>query len=582
GRVTSQYETRAAHIRLEPKPSVIHPLTTNGKNETVTPELKDALLDFLGQAGQTPESHQRRLFPVGGDGLTYQKINELKQYLQLHPNELEGLDIVEPQLKWWHTQATDITRIFQTHWGPPLSRDPSTLGHSARKIKRKEPANLKKVDYYPSVQLMHLVLDTLRSYLQVDDIFEYFEKLDRDGKLPTFEKLEEIARTVYRCYSTSQGIHHALHDASLPSDSSPWAASVPSSTSSDHTDVDQPAAGTQSKNNREREESQKSGDRVLANSIAFMRDALLSREAAYAAAAGDVMLFTFFGSGHAKYGTYALEFITTLELESSKELCEASLKMMLINLSGKPGAFAPCDLIQEYFNRLLEFIVERKGKEFDDRFIRRVVARNLHHLTRIKTDLRAGVDLARHSGKHSEPGCTPEMKILLETYRLHQLHFCIAGRFPDIDDREVDNLYAGWLKMVGPSGKVKKWVDETTRLRIKEDIERCIAALAAAESIDVSAGPPAADTMESAVSEGSDTDSLSDSSEKGSEHSDSDNKDEDDEHAFEVSTLGSNELCDGRLVTAIFSAELFLEGIENNQDEDMDIVEPGVGNESTD
>ncbi|KAJ8095754.1 hypothetical protein PM082_022861 [Marasmius tenuissimus] len=613
-RVTSLYETRAARIRLDPKPSVIHPLATNGKNETVTPELKDALLDFMRQAGQTPENHQHRLFPVGGDGLTYQKINELKRYLQLYPDELEGLGIVEPQLEWWHTQATDVTRIFQTHCGPPLSRDPSTLGHSARKIKRKEPANLKKVDYHPSVQLMHLVLDArmldaLRSYLQVDDIFEHFEKLDCDGKLPSFEKLEEIACTLYQCYSTSRGIHHALHDSSLPSESSPWAASVPTSVAwatseQDLTNGRQPAAETREervkdpkKSNkkkkktkaemeaeREREESRKSGDRVLANSIAFIRDALLSREAAYAAAAGDVgrfwevfkvMLFMFFGSGHAKYGTYALEFITTLELESSKELREASLRMMLINLSGKPGAFAPCDLIQEYFNRLLEFIVERKGKEFGDHFIRRVVARNLHHLTRIKTDLRAGVNLAKHSGKHSEPGCTPEMKILLDTYKLHQLHFRIAGRIVDMDEREIDNFYAGWLKMGGPSGKVQKWADETTRSRIKEDIERRIAALTATSSTTTTctSGPMEATGNQgqrtpdnlAGASEDSDDESTSNISEEESQI-DSDSDEDDEERAFDTSTLASNELRDGWLVTTTFTAESYLESMEVEDD----------------
>ncbi|KAJ8082113.1 hypothetical protein PM082_007959 [Marasmius tenuissimus] len=428
--VSLLYKTRAGRTQLNPKPSIIHPLATNSKNETVTTELKEALLDFLEQAGQTKESHQHRLFPIGGNGLTFQKIHELKRQLQSNSNKLESFELVEPQLERWHTQATDVSRIFQTHWGPPLSKDPSTLGHSARKIQRKEPPNLKKVDYYPSVQLMHLVLDArmldaLCSHLQVDDVFVYFTELKSKNKLPTFEELESIARTLYRCYSTSRGIHYALNGASLPEENSAWTRSVPSANSwsmpssandplsaeQGFTNADMPpqlaatakkSAKTKKKTKaqveaeKEREEMRRVGDRVLANSIAFMRDALLLREAAYAAASGDVgrfwevfkvMLFTFFGSGYTKYGHYALEFITTLELESSKEFREASLRMMLINLFGKPGAFSPCDLVQEYFNRLLEFIVERKGKEFDDRFIRRVVARNLHHLTRIKTDL---------------------------------------------------------------------------------------------------------------------------------------------------------------------------------------------------
>lgn len=90
------------------------------------------------------------------------------------------------------------------------------------------------------------------------------------------------------------------------------------------------------------------------------------------------MLFTFAGSSHSKYASYLLETITTLELESSQQLRELLLRTMILNLSGEPGGCAPCDIVQEYFNCLLEMIVEQKGKDFDDVFIREVIARNLH------------------------------------------------------------------------------------------------------------------------------------------------------------------------------------------------------------
>src|SRR6202790_3075439 len=91
------------------------------------------------------------------------------------------------------------------------------------------------------------------------------------------------------------------------------------------------------------------------------------------------MLFTFAGSSHTKYKTYLLEFLTNFELESSQELRETTLNAMLVNLSGMDGAFAEGDIIQEFFNRLLEAILERKGADFGDTFIRQVISRNLHH-----------------------------------------------------------------------------------------------------------------------------------------------------------------------------------------------------------
>jgi hypothetical protein len=98
------------------------------------------------------------------------------------------------------------------------------------------------------------------------------------------------------------------------------------------------------------------GGFVIARSVSFMRDALISREAAYAAAEGDVgrvyevvkvsflsltfsvkmilmaslkvMLFTFAGSSHSKYVTYLLEFVTTLEMESTPLLRDAILRSL--------------------------------------------------------------------------------------------------------------------------------------------------------------------------------------------------------------------------------------------------------------
>lgn len=157
--VSMLFRTRAKKHQLPIRETKVHPLASSGKNEVIITELKDALLDFFEQIGQTREDHLRRLIMVGGDGLTYEKMLLLKKYLQLHENEFENFELLQPLLEIWHTEATDLNRIFETHWGSTLSEDPSTLGHSARKIGRSEPANKKKVDYYPGAQLVYLVLD---------------------------------------------------------------------------------------------------------------------------------------------------------------------------------------------------------------------------------------------------------------------------------------------------------------------------------------------------------------------------------------------------------------------------------------
>lgn len=158
-KVSQQYRTRGAKQRLPTTPSPVHPLATSAKNETITTELKDALLDFLEQAGQSPDGFKKQLFMLGGDGLTYEKIVQLRNYLQLHDSMFESFELAEPVLAPWHTVWADLSRIFETHWGDLLSQDPSTLGYSAGKIGRKAPASLKKVDFHYGTDLAYLVLD---------------------------------------------------------------------------------------------------------------------------------------------------------------------------------------------------------------------------------------------------------------------------------------------------------------------------------------------------------------------------------------------------------------------------------------
>ncbi|OJT06327.1 hypothetical protein TRAPUB_2789 [Trametes pubescens] len=518
--VSSRYRTDGAKRRLPCAASRVHPLATSGKNESVTTELKDALLDFLEQAGQTPEGFKKQLFMMGGDGLTFEKVVQLKHYLQFHENELESLELVQPVLALWHTAWADLSRIFETHWGSLLTDDPSTLGHSAAKIGRKAPPNLKKVDFNYGADIMYLVLDARmldcwRLHFKADDLFEYFASRTAED-LPSFEELHSTAKKLYRAYSSHLASERALYSPD-PTDERPpgeWEKTVPvgspwapekSSTRAQEAPPSHTQSGSQpsgqlgvsssspvwpleappkdtAKQTRKRKRSLSKprepfrGDQALADSIAFMKDAWVSREFMYAAAEGDVgrvyeamkmMLFTFAGSSHTKYTSYLLEFLCILELESSNELRDSILGTLLINLTGEAGRFSPADLIQEYFNRLLQAIAERKGIEYDNHFIRDVLSRNLHHLARLLDDLKQGLGLSARSGRHSAPHTNPELKTLLREYRKLGLHTRREGRqyiSVAAESYEGRNDYRRGLRNLR-SGKLKKWIKETTFMR---------------------------------------------------------------------------------------------------------------------
>lgn len=239
------FKSKAAKLQLSVQPTTLHPLASSGKNETVTTELKDALFDFLAQMGHTNADHDDRIVFAGGDGLTFQKMLELQRYLQFHHDPFQSLEILEPVLSLWHTEWTDLSRVFKTHWGNLMSMDPSTLGHSASKINRPSPTNLKKVDYYTAAELMYLILETrmldcwrsvncfyckllltslFRNHFKCSDIFDHFKTLADKKVLPEIEDLITSARQLPRTFLSTRAISFALDNILI---SSEWSELVP-------------------------------------------------------------------------------------------------------------------------------------------------------------------------------------------------------------------------------------------------------------------------------------------------------------------------------------------------------------------
>ncbi|KAI0713539.1 hypothetical protein C8Q76DRAFT_796499 [Earliella scabrosa] len=558
--VAKLYETDGAKLRVPPRKTRIHSLATMAKNEAVTTELRDAVVDLLQQIGQHEEDYTRRLVPVGGDGLTFEKIVQLKNLLRFQDSEFRRLDIVLPFLETWHTQWTFLCLIYETHFGTALSNDPATLGHSASKINQKEPPNLKKVDYYPYLYLLFIVLDArMLDCWRIElgctnGLFEHFESLSAQNQIPSLNRLRAWAKTLHRKYSTERG-GQAAKEGGTPASrmgfrtGPKWTApnvdptpvtigrppvdsqqsaqpclattaqgtspSNPSSLPLRSPNVDcadseghtvpgeaapQLETDRQSSHDSDSASSRSSldgeplrdspqsppdsesttsntepsvfvGDNTLASSILFMRDAMLMRDSSQAVASGDVgrlwnnlkmMMFIFAGSGHTKYMGYLLEMMCSLELESSPELREVFLKNWLVNPSGEPGRTIEGDIFQEHINFILEDVIGRKNADWDGKFLREVIAPNAQHFTELKNEWGAGVGLAPRHGRHPEPHSRPEIRILLEVYRMEALHeFRTKRSYPSTGDisstlqQGIINLEGGKLakfhhKIIGP------------------------------------------------------------------------------------------------------------------------------------
>ncbi|KAJ3553132.1 hypothetical protein NM688_g3779 [Phlebia brevispora] len=469
--------SEGAKLRIPVHRTVVHPLKPVAKNEAITTELRDTLYDFLKQLGLEPDKpFKRRIVFIGGDGMSFEKTILIKYYLQFQDGELRSLIIVQPFLELWHTVWTNLSMIFECHWGEPLTKDPSRLGHSAAKIGQKTPSNLNKVDYYPASYLAYLVLDARmldcwRLHFSADNLFAHFDDLEKLDNLPDLADLRKAARTLHKRYSTQRAYEMAMHGMNPPNFfpvGSPWVAPEVDETS--HLTQ---KAKTKAKKAAAESDDAFSGDQTLAQSIMFMHVTLILRDVVEAIADGDIgrvyeglkyMLFEFAGSNHhPKYATYLLEQITQLEFESSPRLRALFLKNWLVNTKGQAGHFKPGDLMEEGLNLILEEMLSRNDANWDDPRVRDVIAPNVQYMADLKNHWGEGLGLAPRRSRHPEPHSRPELRTLLQLYKQEELHMFQSGRSYDRSADDVDIVTKGAEKL--RKGKLKKWIDITMRAR---------------------------------------------------------------------------------------------------------------------
>ncbi|TRM62009.1 hypothetical protein BD626DRAFT_362119, partial [Schizophyllum amplum] len=519
--VSDLYKTKAAKIPLEPRRTTVRPLGSASKNEMYYTELRDFLLDMFEQTGQNSEKFKPLLQPVGGDGLTYEKLLDLQSMLQFEGNAFDSMERVLPMLEGFHKDLTELCNIFQTFYGTSLTTDYSTLGHSATKLGRRRPADLKKIDYYSGLQLVFLtldcrLLDCWRLYFNEDDIFEYFKERALEKEIPSIDELHDIAKQLYHSYmspsfSSAVMSGRGLDGGVIPVSLEPWSGEVHDDSSKDFDAINhgKTAVHTGPKKTKPRASATAQkvdaldagssddpatvflGDRALETSRLFMRSAALLRESTVAAAEGDpgrvyeitkCHLFHFAGSTHSKYTDYLLQTIISREYESSDALKLASLQISLVNLTGKPGGFAHGDLMQEHFNRLLDKVVQRKGALYGDRFIRDVWARNVHHVARLKSEWISGLGLDLRSASHHDPSVLAEIQTLLKTYKDHELHVFKPGR--TFSDENRDLFQKGFDAL--EAGKLAKHITRSyLRHGVARRLERNEALTSVPESVNV-------------------------------------------------------------------------------------------------
>ncbi|KAJ6463158.1 hypothetical protein C8R47DRAFT_1225275 [Mycena vitilis] len=506
--ISRRFRENLAKHPLEPIKTVLQALATNSEREVTSQGMQRALKDFDEQMGIEPEKSKKILSWVRGDGASHATIMGLKRILVTTPNIYESFRNVISTPETWHTKATDLNSCASNHYGPAASKDPSSLSRSSNAANMKRPTDLKKCDFYPTSRSMTLiwearVLDCWRLVLGIDgDIHKHFEELSSNDALPSLDDLLEQASILRERYASQTAYDQSLSKEEyeeagtreqIPA-GSPWAP--PSAA-----DVRPPAAPPQPEIDAEMpgladiqddvsepdadlppavpditkardaddgpkvhtEEAEFDCDRVLSNSILFIMEFGWWIELNYTIPEGDVgrvfeilkvFIFTFAGTSNQNYMRYMLDLYALLEFECSPDLKSVLLNNWLMSLRGEFGNHVEGDLLQEWYNRWLEDMVDRRGGDFDDKFYRQTIAPNVNHFLKIKEDIELAFDLKRRSKAHTSPHLRDELNVLLRMYKEEELHLFRSGR--SLGHAAVNRFDRGYQRLEG--GKLEEFL----------------------------------------------------------------------------------------------------------------------------
>ncbi|KAJ7501869.1 hypothetical protein B0H11DRAFT_2188720 [Mycena galericulata] len=438
-------------LRLRLRKSVMQAPGTNAERETETQGMMRAILDFAMQMGLDEKALDNLILMVRGDGASVAAMWRIKKFLAAHPSHYKTFrNLVPPGPELWHTRWTQLNTIASNYYGPPASADPSSLSKSASAAAgAKRPANLKKVDFFPTSRSMQLffearVLDCWRIFFEADDLITYFEQPEMN--LPDVQSLLESARVLVRHYASQEAYNHALkkdladsaNDTMKVLRGTSWTPPVDNlraeRVKEDNGDADPDetenvaideagevngleeifadSESTSGKKSKKKKKAAKhieapdfSGDRALANEIWIMN---------------------FSGSSNHNYANYLLETYCLHRYEASKEFSDGMFNNSLVNPSG--FRWVECDFNQEGYNKWLEEMVEHKGGDFDDHFYRHTLAPNVIHFLRMKEQIQTAFELKPRGKTHTAPHLHSEFQQLLRMHKEDELHLFRPGR----------------------------------------------------------------------------------------------------------------------------------------------------------
>ncbi|KAK6988770.1 hypothetical protein R3P38DRAFT_2572817, partial [Favolaschia claudopus] len=238
----------------------------------------------------------------------------------------------------------------------------------------------------------------------------------------SFEKLEELADTVYKRYMTNAAAEVALGHKDRPDIYSPaW-------NSSSTVDDAAPARNFLD-----------AGDQVMVTLCNFMRMTFWYLELCSAVAEGDIgrvfevikaglLRFSFWGAGSTNYGNELLELACNFLYEWSEDLRFTVLENYLVNPSGLIGYWLELDLLQEHFNFWIKVLFNSKSHDFDSHHLSEGVGLNISGISRLRERFPGLFGLKKNGQKHRDVKVIDDINKLGAHFRAEHILVWESGR----------------------------------------------------------------------------------------------------------------------------------------------------------
>jgi len=350
-----------AQCPLPPTKTEMYPLPCMHIDQATVDGNRDILEEIMGKVAQlNPKWFEKRRTILAGDQLTVARIRSIAKLRWDESTAFHRLEWAIPVVQLFHLQMLFAKTIFKTHHGKEDKRaTPGSLRHFLQVLERKrigkEKSNFHDLDQFLRHVFDGMVLLVWNAELALEDMERTFATSASSMQDEVRSKADYITR---KYLSTAS-----------------------------HGDI----CNQQSK-----------------NAALFIRDMLQYLEFGSAIKAGDIgrigdsirWITILFQAGSTKnYANELLRLHCQVFYSTDNNTKDVIMASMVVNTTGQPNRFIPCDLLQEHHNLLTKSVYNAKGSNLTWQYLSDKISTNIRVFQKISAKLHEEFKIV-HSGTH--------------------------------------------------------------------------------------------------------------------------------------------------------------------------------------